>query len=296
MPHNYTVMASNSNEISKRQLTGSYLSVTISITLVIFMLGLIILLVINAERLSDYAKESIGISIILSSDENEMNVIRLQKELDISEYVFETIYVSKEEAARQLKEELGEDFVGFLGYNPLLSSIDVKLEADYANIDSIKVIEKQLKRNELVKEVYYQKSLVNLVNDNVKKISLVLFIFSLLFLIISVALINNSIRLAFYSKRFIINTMQLVGATSSFIRKPFVLKSSFFGALGALFAILFMVIVIYFIQTALEDIIIIRDRMLIFAIMLFLGVLLSAISTYFAVNKFLKLRSNQLYY
>ena len=289
-------MASNANEITKRQLTGSYLSVTISITLVIFMLGLIILLVINAGRLSDYAKESIGISIILSSDENEMNVIRLQKELDVSRYVLETIYISKEEAARQLKEDLGEDFVGFLGYNPLLSSIDVKLKADYANIDSIKVIERQLKRNELVKEVYYQKSLVNLVNDNVKKISLVLLIFSLLFLIISVALINNSIRLAFYSKRFIINTMQLVGATSSFIRKPFVLKSSFFGALGALFAILFMIIVIYFIQSTLQDIIIIRDKLLIFSIMLFLGVLFSAISTYFAVNRFLRLKSNQLYY
>jgi cell division transport system permease protein len=115
----------------------------------------------------------------------------------------------------------GKIFVGFLGYNPLLSSIDVKLKADYANIDSIKVIERQLKRNDLVKEVYYQKSLVNLVNDNVKKISFVLLIFSLLSLIISIALINNSIRLAFYSKRFIINTMQLVGATSSFIRKPF---------------------------------------------------------------------------
>jgi cell division transport system permease protein len=289
-------MASNTNGITKRQLTGSYLSVTISITLVIFMLGLIILLVINAGRLSDYAKESIGISIILSSDENEMNVIRLQKELDVSEYVLETIYISKEEAARQLMEDLGEDFVGFLGYNPLLSSIDVKLKADYANIDSIKVIERQLKRNELVKEVYYQKSLVNLVNDNVKKISLVLLIFSILFLIISVALINNSIRLAFYSKRFIINTMQLVGATSSFIRKPFVLKSSFFGALGALFAILFMIIVIYFIQSTLQDIIIIRDKLLIFSIMFFLGIILSATSTYFAVNRFLRLKSNQLYY
>ncbi len=289
-------MASNTNGITKRQLTGSYLSVTISITLVIFMLGLIILLVINAGRLSDYAKESIGISIILSSDENEMNVIRLQKELDVSEYVLETIYISKEEAARQLMEDLGEDFVGFLGYNPLLSSIDVKLKADYANIDSIKVIERQLKRNELVKEVYYQKSLVNLVNDNVKKISLVLLIFSILFLIISVALINNSIRLAFYSKRFIINTMQLVGATSSFIRKPFVLKSSFFGALGGLFAILFMIIVIYFIQSTLQDIIIIRDKLLIFSIMFFLGIILSATSTYFAVNRFLRLKSNQLYY
>jgi len=289
-------MTTKSNEISKRQLTGSYLSVTISITLVIFMLGLIILLVINAGRLSDYAKESIGISVILNSDENEMNVIRLQKQLDVSEYVLETVYISKDEAARQLKEELGEDFVGFLGYNPLHSLIDIKLKAEYANIDSILIIERRLMRSELVKEVRYQKSLVNLVNDNVKKISFVLLIFSLLFLVISIALINNSIRLAFYSKRFLINTMQLVGATSAFIRKPFVLKSSFFGALGALFAILFMIIVIYFIQSTLEDIIIIRDKILIFSIMFVLGISLSAISTFFAVNRFLKLKSNQLYY
>lgn len=289
-------MAVNSQEVSKRQLTGSYLSVTISISLVIYMLGLISLLVINAGRLSDYAKENIGFSVILSSDDKEMDIIRLQRSLDASEYVIETIYVSKEEAAKQLQDELGEDFIGFLGYNPLLSSIDVKLKAAYANVDSITKIENQLKKNEIVKEVYYQKSLVNLVNDNVKKISFVLLIFSILFLAISIALINNSIRLAFYSKRFLINTMQLVGATASFIRKPFVLKSSFFGALGALFAILLMIVSIYFIQSALEDIIIIQDKILIFSIMLFLGIVLSAFSTYFAVNRFLKMKSNQLYY
>lgn len=289
-------MSANANEISKRQLTGSYLSVTVSISLVIFMLGLISLLVINAGRLSDYAKENIGFSVVLSSDEKEMDIIRLQKDLDASEYVTETIFVSKEEAARQLEEELGEDFVGFLGYNPLSASIDIKLKAEYANMDSIAKIEAQLKRNSLVKQVLYQKSLIVPLNDNVKKISMALLVFSILFLIISIALINNSIRLAFYSKRFLINTMQLVGATSSFIRKPFLLKSSFFGALGSLFAILLMIITIYFIQTSLEDIIIIRDKFLIFSIMLILGVSLSAISTYFAVNRFLRMKTNQLYY
>jgi len=260
------------------------------------MLGLISLLVINAGRLSDYAKENIGFSVILSSDEKEMDIIRLQRDLDASKYVTETIYVSKEEAARQLEDELGEDFVGFLGYNPLSASIDIKLKAEYANMDSIAKIEAQLKRNSLVKQVLYQKSLIVPLNDNVKKISMALLVFSILFLIISIALINNSIRLAFYSKRFLINTMQLVGATSSFIRKPFVLKSSFFGALGSLFAILLMIITIYFIQTSLEDIVIIRDKFLIFSIMLVLGVSLSAISTYFAVNRFLKMKSSQLYY
>jgi len=289
-------MANHSHAVSKGQLTGSYLSVTISIALVIFMLGLITLMVINARRLSDYAKENITISVFLTSDDNEMDIIRLQKKLDASKYVSETIYVSKDEAARQLKEELGEDFVGFLGFNPLLSSIDVKLKADYANTDSLAVIKAELEKNQMVKEIYYQKSQVDLVNENVKNISLVLSVFSILFLVISVALINNSIRLAFYSKRFIINTMQLVGATSAFIRKPFVIRSSYFGALGSLFAILFMIITIYFIQSALAGIIIIQDKIIVFSVMFILGVVLSAVSTYFAVNRFLKLNTNQLYY
>lgn len=286
----------NTKEVSKRQLTGSYLSVTISVSLVIFMLGLILLLVINAKQLADYARENIGISIMLKSEENEMNVMRLQKELDASEYVLETSYISQKEAARQLKEELGEDFVNFLGYNPLSSSIDVRLYAQYANIDSIRMIEKKLRQNDLVEDVYYQKSLINLVNDNVKKISIVLLVFGILFLFIAIALINNSIRLSFYSKRFVINTMQLVGASSAFIRKPFIITSSYIGALAALVAVLFMIITIYFLQSALSDIISIHYELIVFAIMLSLGVLLSISSTYLAVNKFLKLKSNQLYY
>jgi len=289
-------MAKKSNEISKIQLTGSYLSVTFSITLVIFMLGLIGLLVLNARRLSDYAKENIEISVFLNTDEKEMDIIKLQKELDASEFVLETIYISKEEAARILKEELGEDFEGYLGYNPLPPSIDIKLSAEYANMDSIAKIESRLKNNSLVKEVIYQKSLINKVNDNVKKISAVLFLFSLLFLFISIALINNSIRLSFYSKRFIINTMQLVGATPAFIQKPYILKSTLFGTMASLIAIFFTVVSVYFIQSSFEGTIIFNDKPLIFAIMLVLGVFISAVSTYFAVNKYLKMNTNQLYY
>lgn len=289
-------MAKKTNEISKVRLTGSYLSVTISITLVIYMLGLIGLLIINAGRLSDYARENIGISIFLSNEDQEMDIIRLQKELDASDYVIETIFISKDEAARLLKEELGEDFQEFLGFNPLPSSIDIKLSAKYANPDSIAVIEKQLKKNPLVKEIYYQKSLINLVNENVKKISVVLFFFTILFLIISVALINNTIRLAFYSKRFIINTMQLVGASPAFIQKPFVLKSSFFGGLGSLIAIMFLIISVYLVQATFEGIIIISDKILVFSVMFFLGILISALSTIFSVNKFLRMKTNQLYY
>ncbi|RLD82872.1 MAG: cell division protein FtsX [Bacteroidetes bacterium] len=289
-------MSSNLQDIKKNRLVGSYTSITISISLVIFMLGLIGLLLINAKKLSDYAKENLGFSVILINDKKEMDIIRLQKELDLADYVLETKFISKEEAARDLKENLGEDFVGFLGYNPLLASIDVKLQANYANTDSIKVLEARLRQNPLVKEIHYQKSLVDLVNDNVKKISLTLFLFNLLFFSISFALINNTIRLSFYSKRFLINTMQLVGATPGFIRKPYLLKSAFFGALGALFAILMMIIVIYFLQNTLEGIILIKDKWLIFGLMLILGVFISGISTWLAVNRFLRLKTSDLYY
>lgn len=289
-------MSSNLQDIKKNKLVGSYTSITISISLIIFMLGLIGLLLINAKKLSDYAKENLGFSVILINDKKEMDIIRLQKELDLADYVLETKFISKEEAARDLKENLGEDFVGFLGYNPLLATIDVKLQADYANTDSIAVLEARLKQNPIVKEIHYQKSLVDLVNDNVKKISLTLFLFSLLFFSISFALINNTIRLSFYSKRFLINTMQLVGATSGFIRKPFVIKSALFGALGALFAILTMIIVIYFLQNTLEGIILIKDKWLIFGLMLVLGVFISGISTWLAVNRFLRLKTSDLYY
>jgi len=260
------------------------------------MLGLIGLLLTNAKKLSDYAKENLGFSVILINDKKEMDIIRLQKELDLADYVLETKLVSKEEAAKDLRETLGEDFVGFLGFNPLFTTIDVKLRANYANTDSISVLEAHLKQNPLVKEIRYQKSLVNKVNENVKKISFALFLFSLLFFSISFALINNTIRLSFYSKRFLINTMQLVGATPGFIRKPFIVKSVFFGALGALFAILMMIITVYFLQNTLEGVILIKDKWVIFALMLILGVFISAISTYFAVNQFLKMKTSDLYY
>jgi cell division transport system permease protein len=289
-------MKTNTLEISKTQLTGSYLSVTISITLVIFMLGLIGLLLINANRLSDYAKENIVVSIFINNDDNEMDIIRLQKELDATDFVIETIFISKTEAAKMLKAELGEDFETYLGYNPLPSSIDVKLASSYANMDSIAKFENELKKNALVQEVYYQKSLVNLVNDNVRNISIVLFLFSILFFVISIALINNTIRLAFYSKRFIIHTMQLVGATHSFIKKPFILKSTFLGTLASLFAIFFMIVSIYFIQAAFEGIVVFTNKPLIFFSMLVIGVAISAVSTYYAVGRFLKMNANQLYY
>ncbi|PLX11221.1 MAG: cell division protein FtsX, partial [Marinilabiliales bacterium] len=213
-------MSKKETNITKRRLRSSYITSIISISLVLFLLGLLGLLVLNAKRLSDYVKENIGFSVILKENVKEVDVILLQKSLDASEYVKSTNYITKEEAAEELQQELGEDFINFLGFNPLLASIEVHLYAEYANQDSINFIEKDLQQYEQIKEVFYQKSLVSLVNENIRKISLIILIFSGLLLLVAITLINSTIRLSVYSKRFIINTMQLVGANRGFIRRP----------------------------------------------------------------------------
>jgi len=271
----------------------------VSISLVLFLLGLMGLLMLNAKKLSVYVKENIGFSIILKDNVKEVDIIRLQKNLDAARYVKTTEYITKEKAARELQEDLGEDFIEFLGYNPLLASIDVRLYADYANPDSIAVIEKDLQEYDQVKEVFYQKSLVHLVNENVRKISLIILLFSALLFLIAMALINNTIRLSVYSKRFIINTMQLVGATRGFIRRPFLFKSALHGIYGAFIAIALLIGILYFAQKELKEIISLQDVEIIgilFFFVLLVGIIINWISTFFAVNKFLRLKADDLYY
>ena len=229
-------MGKKDSQQTKRQLRNSYLTTVISIALVLFLLGAVGYLMLNAQRLSNYVKENIGFNIVLKDNVRDAEVRRLQKYLDASSYVKSTEYIDKERAAEELKEQLGEDFVDFLGYNPLLSSIEVKLFAEFANPDSIKKVEEVFVSFPQVKEVFYQKNLIQKVNDNVNKISLVLLGFSALLLLIAIALINNTIRLSVYSKRFLINTMQLVGATKGFIRQPFISTSLLHGFIGAVLA------------------------------------------------------------
>lgn len=287
------------SKIARRRLRSSYFTLVLSITLVLFLLGLMGLLILNAQKLSVYVKENIGFSVILKEEIKEVDIIRLQKDLDASHYVKSTEYISKEQAAEELQEQLGEDFISFLGYNPLLASIDVKLYADYANPDSIAVIEKDLQKFSQVKEVFYQKSLVHLINENVRRISLIILVFSGLLFLIALTLINNTIRLSIYSRRFIINTMQLVGATRGFIRRPFVLKSMLFGTYSAVIAILMLTGVIYALQQELPEITILQDLKMIgalFILVILLGMFINSISTFFAVNKFLRMRTDELYY
>ncbi|MCK4637803.1 MAG: permease-like cell division protein FtsX, partial [Bacteroidales bacterium] len=231
-------MSKAEDKYSKRRLKSSYVTTLVSITLVLFMLGMLGLIILHAKKLSDYVKENIGFSIIMKENVKEAGIIQLQKTLDASDYVKSTEYITKEKAAEELTKDLGEDFIDFLGYNPLLPSIDLRLKAEYANIDSLAIIEKDLLANKNVKEVFYQKSLVHLINKNLRRISIIILGFSILLLIIAIALINNTIRLSVYSKRFLIKSMQLVGATQAFIRRPFILKGILHGILGAFIAIL----------------------------------------------------------
>jgi len=291
-------MANKEHKITQRRLRSSFVTSVVSIALVLFLLGILGLLVLNAKRLSDYVKENIGFSIILKEDVKEVEIIRLQKNLDASQYVKSTEYITKMEAAKELKKELGEDFVEFLGYNPLLASIDVHLQADYANPDSIKLIKKDLQEYEQIKEVFYQKSLVQLVNQNIRKISIIILIFSAFLFLIAIALINNTIRLSIYSKRFIINTMQLVGATKGFIRRPFIYRGMLQGIIAAIIAMGLLTGSVYFMQKEFDEIITLQDVEILgilYAGVLIVGVFISWISTLFAVNRYLKIKVDKLY-
>jgi cell division transport system permease protein len=292
-------MKSKESRIIQRRLRSSYITSVISISLVLFMLGLIGILLLNTHRISVIVKENIGFSVILKESVKEADMLQLQKNLDASRFIKSTEYISKERAAKEFQQELGEDFVSFLGFNPLLSSIEVKLYAAYANQDSIALVEKEIQKYDQVKEVYYQKSLVNLINENVRNISLIIFIFCGILFVIAISLINNTIRLSIYSKRFIINTMQLVGATKSFIRKPYLYKSILHGIYCSGIAITILLFFLNWLERQLGGMIKLNDINTIFilcSMLLIIGIVINFISTWFAVNKYLRLSTEELYY
>ena len=282
----------------KRRLLRSYLTATISITLILFLVGLISLMLLNAGRLSDYVREHVGFTLVLQDNVGEAEVLRLQKMLKATPYVKDTKYINKEDAATSLANDLGEDFVGFLGFNPLFSSLDVKLRAQYMEPDSLVILEKNFLAYPQVKEVYYQRDLVKLINENVRKISFMILLFTALLLLIFTALINNTIRISIYSQRFVINTMKLVGATRSFIRKPFILKSVSYGVLGGIIANTGILLLIYSYQKEFQGFMDLEQAGSVgvtFIVVLSFGILISGLSTYFSVNKFLRMRFEELY-
>lgn len=292
------IMSKSEVKIEKRRLRSSYFTSTVSISLLLILLGSIGLLLLNTKRISDYVRENIIFKVILKDNIREVDIFQIQKALDAKRYVKETVYIPKEKAAIELQQELGEDFIEHIGHNPLLPSIEVKFLATYANNDSIAVIESELKEFDQIKEVYYQKNLIHTVNENIKKISLVVLIFSSFLLLIAVALINNTIRLAIYSKRFIIRTMQLVGATAGYIRRPFLFRSVLQGIIGALIALAVLIGLIYFLQNEMSGIIRLDDMkvlLLLFAIVMVLGIIINWLSTYAAVSKYIRIKTDKLY-
>jgi len=292
-------MKRTQNGASKAKLRSSYVTLVVSVSLVLFLLGILGLVLINARELSDYFRESLSFSIMLDDAAKEADIRMLQKDLDAKPYVKSTMYVSKEEAAAKMKEELGEDFISFLGDNPLPPTIDVYLVSDYTSSDNVAKIEKYIYLYPFVKDVLYPESLLILINENVRKISLFLLVISAFLFLIALTIINNTIRLSIYSKRFLIRTMQLVGATRSFIRRPFIMQGAFYGFLSALIAMTLLMGMLYLIEKEFFKMFSFENMNLLIllgAAIIIIGVFINIISTWFSVNKYLSISEDKLYY
>ena len=291
-------MVEKNNSSIRFRLQTSFITSIISITLVLFLLGILGLIALNANTLSRYVKENLGFSVFLKEDVKMADLQKFQKDIGVMQGVKTTRFVSKEEAAETMKEELGEDFISFVGYNPLPASIDVKFYSEYTQQDSLSKFESILIKNPYVKEITYQKSLIHLVNENMRKISIVLIGFIIMMLVICIALINNTIRLSVYSKRFTIKSMQLVGATRGFISGPFVLRGTINGLIGAFFALSMLSGIIYYLQNDFKKIASYVDFELLgilYLSVIFLGIIITSISTYFAVSKYINIKTDNLY-
>ena len=274
------------------------MSIVISMSLVLFVLGVLGFLLINANRLSNHVKQNIGFSVMIKEGVKDVDIMQLQKLIDSKAYSLESDWVTKEDAAKGLQEQLGEDFIAFLGYNPLLESIDIKLKASYANPDSLLILQQQLTKNDLIHEVFYQKDLVEKINENIRKMSIFLLSFCILLFIICFTLINNTIRLTVYSKRFLIRTMKLVGATNKFIKGPFLSDSIYNGVYSSLVAICMLLTVFQLLQSDMPDFLNIQDFKsmgIIFACIFVAGILFTWLSTFFALRKYLRIKESEIY-
>lgn len=284
------------------RLRSASITTVVSISLVLFILGLLSLLIIDWQKISSSVKEQANVMLFLNKDVKEADIMKLQKSLDVSPYVRSTAYISKDSAMKQLMSvNTKEDPQALLGYNPLPASINVHLKAEYINSDSLKWIEKKFAAHTEVKEVIYQSSFIDAMNRNLKRVTLIMAGFGLLLLLVALALINNTIRLTIYSKRFLIKTMQLVGATRTFIGLPFMLRSILHGIYSALISICMILATIRVAETEMADFDLmklhdLRTYLIIGGMMLFLGIFISAVSTFFAMNRYLRLKTDDLYY
>jgi cell division transport system permease protein len=292
-------MATSFEKYQKRRLISSYFSVVISISLVLFLLGLLGLLVLNSKRVGDYFKEQIPIVVFLKDSAKEVEITQLKQSLALSEYTKSADYVSKEQAAEEHSAVIGEDFMEYLGDNPLQNSIDVRMIAEFVTPEKVEEIVSEIKSKDFVDDVVYDKPLIQQLTDNVKKISFWVLVVAGLFLFIAVLLINSSIRLSVYAKRFTIKTMQMVGATKRFIRRPFIWNSIKLGVIGAVVAMIGMAVVLYYIDKSFPELYLLNDKVLLgalFVFVLLMGFLITWLSTFFATQRFLNLRTDELYY
>lgn len=292
-------MATRNQRMMSSWIRSTYVSAVISTSLVLFLLGSSGILLLNAHRFSVFFKENLSLSVILDNDVSEADAAWVRKELDAAPFVRQTRYISKEQAAEEMAQLLGADFLEMFGNNPLPVSIEANLTAAYANADSVAAIERQLQAIPYVREVACQYSLIDVINKNINKIGLVLLVFIALLFFISMVLINNTIRLSIYSKRFLIDTMRLVGATRSFIRRPFLLRSVWQGVVAGIIAVLLISGVLYVLQSEFSELLGLVDLSLVgllFLALLLLGILISWISTFFSVSRFLRLHNDELYF
>ena len=296
---NCALMSSGENKLIRRRLAGAWLSSVISITLVLLLVGVASLLLVNAKSVSDYFKENVQVSVLMRPDVTEDEAMNYATTLDAMPFIKGTRFISKEEGTRDMTDMLGEDFLSVFETAPIPVSVDVTLKADYVSADSLELVKKAIGSSPLVDEVVYQQSLVDKLNTNLGKISLVLGIFVVLLLFISFVLINNTVRLNVFSKRFTIHTMKLVGATKSFIRKPFLGQSVFQGLLAALLAILMLVGALLVIRkqfSQLFEVFTLDSLLIVIGVVIVSGVVICVVSTYFVVGRLVSLPKDNLYY
>ncbi|MBR7004005.1 MAG: permease-like cell division protein FtsX [Bacteroidales bacterium] len=292
-------MSSGENKLIRRRLAGAWLSSVISISLVLLLVGVASLLLINAKSVSDYFKENVQISVLMGQDVTEDQAMDYATTLDAMPFIKGTRFISKEEGTRDMKDMLGEDFLNVFETAPIPVSVDVTLKADYVSADSLEMVKKVISSSPLVDEVVYQQSLIDKLNTNLGKISLILGVFVLLLLFISFVLINNTVRLNVFSKRFTIHTMKLVGATKSFIRGPFLGQAVFQGLISALLATLILLGILFFVRkefVQLFEVFSMDLLLVVIGIVILSGILICLVSTYFVVGKLVSLSNDELYY
>ena len=292
-------MGKGENRIMRRRLANAYLSSVISISLVLLLVGVASMLLVNANSVSDYFKENMQVSVMKKDNVTEDKALSFCETLKKARYIKTTTYISKEQGQMELADQLGEDFLDIFETSPIPASIEITLDAAYVSSDSLEVVKAEISKSSLVAEVNYQGSLVDALNANLSKISLVLGFFIALMLFISFVLINNTVRLSVFSRRFTIHTMKLVGATRSFIRAPFLIQAGFQGVFSAMIAIIALVGMLFFLRSGFErlfEIFRLDLLLIVMGIVLVSGLVICLVSTYFVVNKLVSLKKDELYY